>query len=72
MQLNIYVPKEKATLIRTLEQTAKLTGRPKNELIIEALERYLPSTAKVSLGQFHLGEVRAMERATLYEGRLKP
>ncbi|MDI3280732.1 MAG: hypothetical protein QJR13_05115 [Bacillota bacterium] len=71
MQLNIYIPKEKSDLLTKLEQTAKITGRPKNELILEALERYLPSVAPLALGRFDLGEVKPASRADLYEGRLK-
>lgn len=71
MQLNVYIPKEKAEILTLLEQTAEHTGRPKNELIIEALERYLPSKVSASLGKFSLGEVKPLSRAEIYEGRLR-
>jgi len=71
MQLNVYIPKEKAEILTLLEQTAELTKRPKNELIIEALERYLPSKVPASLGKFSLGEVKPLSRAEIYEGRLR-
>lgn len=41
MQLNIYVPQDKAHVIARLDEVSKALGRPKNEMVIEALERYL-------------------------------
>lgn len=69
MQLNIYVPKEKTALLRMLDRTAELTGRPKNELVLEALEEYL-SAASPEPGRYSLGTVNPGRRADLYEGRL--
>lgn len=71
MQLNIYVPKEKEELIAVLDQAARVTGRPKNELVLEALERYLP-TATPGLGKFSLGAVKSTRRVEVYEKRLHP
>lgn len=68
MQLNIYVPKEKSHLIKSLENVAKVTKRQKNELVLEALERYLPD-ASVELGRFNLGETKLPQRSEIYEGR---
>ncbi len=41
MQLNIYVPRDRAHVIARLDEVSKALGRPKNEVVIEALERYL-------------------------------
>ncbi|NPV73197.1 MAG: ribbon-helix-helix protein, CopG family [Pelotomaculum sp.] len=70
MQLNIYVPKEKHRLIASLEEAAKATGRPKNELVLEALEHYLPEM-QVALGKFSLGQIKGTRRAEIYERGLK-
>jgi hypothetical protein len=56
MQLNIYVPKEKHHIIISLEEAAKATRRSKNELILEALEHYLPDIS-TTLGKFSLGKI---------------
>jgi predicted DNA-binding protein len=70
VQLNIYVPKEKHHIITSLEEAAKTTKRPKNELILEALEHYLPDIS-ATLGKFSLGEIIETRRSEIYEGRLK-
>ena len=41
MQLNIYVPRDKAHLLSRLDEVSKSLGRPKNEMVLEALERFL-------------------------------
>lgn len=69
MQLNIYVPAEKAALLKNLDRTAQLTGRSKNELVLEALEKYLSSAAPEP-GRYSLGAVKLSRRADLYDGRL--
>ncbi|HET7036108.1 MAG TPA: ribbon-helix-helix protein, CopG family [Thermomicrobiaceae bacterium] len=65
MQLNIYVPKEKAAVVEALEEAARRTGRPKNELVLEALDDYLRQLPH-RLEVVHLGEVRVPERDELY------
>jgi hypothetical protein len=67
MQLNIYVPKEKEDVIEALDRAARRTGRPKNELALEALEAYLGG-APGELGVFHLGSVTFPSRDDLYLG----
>jgi metal-responsive CopG/Arc/MetJ family transcriptional regulator len=69
MQLNIYVPSQKSRLLRELDEASRRTGRPKNELVMEALERYLPTT-RPTLGRHRLGEVKGWHRRDLYERRL--
>lgn len=54
MQLNIYIPKEKARVLEALDEAARRMGRPKNELALEALETYL-GQMQCQLGTFHLG-----------------
>lgn len=70
MQLNIYIPKEKEHILTSLDKVAKATRRPKNELVLEALEHYLPKTP-VTPGRFSLGKGKPIRRAEIYEGRLK-
>ncbi len=70
MQFNIYVPKEKGNLLTALDRAAARTGRPKNELVLEALEKYLPTVTPRDLGKFSLGTIRTPRRADIYEERL--
>ena len=71
MQMNIYIPKDRADLLAALERAARRTGRPKNELVLEALGRYLAEMEKtVELGRFHLGPVKLGPREELYRDRL--
>jgi len=70
MQLNVYVPKDKGHLLEKLRLESQKTGRPKNELLLEALQQYL-AARQPGLGSFHLGEVRLGRRAELYERRLR-
>lgn len=70
MQLNIYIPKEKAGILSALDRIAETTKRPKNELVLEALERYLPGATVGTLKKFSLGAVDSIHRAELYERRL--
>lgn len=66
MRLTIYVPKDKADVLRSLEQAAMRAGRPKNAPVLEALERYVTDAAP-TLPTFHLGEVRMSSRTERYE-----
>lgn len=68
MQLNIYVPREKEALLKALDAAARSSGRPKNELVLEALEKYLAS-AVPEPGCFSLGTAKPFRRPDLYEGR---
>jgi hypothetical protein len=71
MQLNIYVPKERAGVLEALDLVARRTGRRKNEVALEALETYL-GKAKTELGVYHLGEVRMPSRDELYLENWEP
>jgi hypothetical protein len=68
VQLNIYVPQSRADLLHQLDEAARRSGRPKNELVLEALERFLRPPAR-TLGAFALGEIQ-WSRDELYEDRL--
>ena len=65
MQLNVYVPKEKAHIAQALDEAAKRTGRQKNELVLEAIEAFL-GQMRPRLGTFSLGEVDLPPRGELY------
>jgi hypothetical protein len=41
MQLNVHIPKDKEHLPAELSREAKDVGRPKNEPILEAIERQI-------------------------------
>lgn len=69
MQLNIYVPENKKDLLDVLSRTAARTGKSKSELVIEALERYLPAVSQPPLGRYNLGAFRVPKRAELYGER---
>lgn len=69
MQLNIYIPKEKSNVLEALTKIAEITKRPKNEIVLEAIEKYLPSVIPASLGKFSLGFVKSTSRADIYERR---
>ena len=71
MQLNIYIPKEKEPLLAVLDHVANATRRSKNELVIEALERYLAAVSTPSLGRYRLGAQGAIRRKELYAERVK-
>ena len=71
MQFNIYIPKNKASILSALEHKAKSAKRPKNELVLEALERYLRDAEQAGLGVFSLGAQTPVARADIYEGRFK-
>jgi hypothetical protein len=71
MQLNIYVPREKERVLGDLELAVRTTGRPKNLLVIEAIERYLraePADKPGVLRTYNLG-LGTFDRAALYEER---
>lgn len=70
MQLNVYVPEARRRLLSLLDAVSRRTGRPKNDLVLDALERYLPSAEEgVELGTYDLGEVCPAPRGELYERR---
>jgi hypothetical protein len=73
MQLNVYVPKGRAQLLAALDAAVRRTGRQKNELVLEALERYfsVEDAADVPrLRTFDLGAIDSPPRAELYDEML--
>ena len=70
MQMNVYVPQEKKHVLDVLERVASLTGKSKSEIVLEALERFLPSVSPMPLGRFNLGAAREWRRTELYGERL--
>ena len=77
MQLNVHVPKERERLLGRLEGAARRLGRPKNQVVLDAIERYLDddrdevrgSKVSGSIPAFHLGEVAPFTREELYSER---
>ena len=74
MQLNLHVPKDRERLLGRLESAARRLGRPKNQVVLDALERYLEEqdggrspVAGGLIPVFHLGGVAPFERADLYD-----
>lgn len=75
MQLNIHVPKEREAVIAQLDAMAAAGGRPKNQVVLDALEAYLAprrrSTAPPRLRPRRLGVRDRLHRADLYAERLE-
>jgi hypothetical protein len=77
VQLNVHVPKERERLLGRLEGAARRLGKPKNQVVLDAIERYLadeeegPGAAAGTVGipVFHLGDVAPFTRADLYAER---
>jgi hypothetical protein len=74
MQLNLHVPKDRERLLGRLESTARRLGRPKNQVVLDAIERYLEEqeggsrqVGGLCLPVLHLGVVQPFVRADLYE-----
>ena len=73
MQLNLHVPKDRERLVGRLESAARRLGRPKNQVVLDAIERYLEEQDRGSQGpegglvlpKLHLG-VRPFRRADIY------
>ena len=74
MQLNVYVPRDKEGVLRSLDNAARSTGRAKNLLVLEAIERYLrdrPLEKPRVLRTFNLGGMQPWNRADLYDERIE-
>jgi hypothetical protein len=78
VQLNVHVPKERERLLGRLEAAARRSGRPKNQVVLDAIERYLeddgagrPGAAeRIHIPVFDMGEMAPFVRADLYEERV--
>jgi len=67
MQMNIYVPRDKESVVTELERAAARTGRPKNEIVLEAIENYLVEASQaIELDSLSLGKVKSVTRKELY------
>ena len=70
VQLNIYVPQDKAHLVLRLGEVSKALGRPKNEMVLEALERFLAvNRVPVALPVRRGKVVGSLSREDIYRDR---
>jgi hypothetical protein len=69
MQLNVYIPKEKEYLLAALVAEAERTGRSKNEIVLQAIERQL-APGKPAYRIYPLAAT-VPDRADLYAERLE-
>jgi hypothetical protein len=74
MQLNIHVPKDREDVVRALEAEVIASGRPKNQIVLDALAAYLQRRKRrrkvPELPVWHLGVMGPLHRADIYEERL--
>ncbi|MEW6279616.1 MAG: ribbon-helix-helix protein, CopG family [Candidatus Eremiobacterota bacterium] len=72
MQLNVYVPRDRADLLERLDQLVRLEGRNKNQIVLEALEEYIRARleAEQPFLVCELGVRAPWTRGDLYEERL--
>jgi hypothetical protein len=77
MQMNVYVPRTHEETVRRLNLLSRRTGRPKSELVMEAIERFLHDTEGDGAAQapvfkaFDLGRGVSPTRPELY-GQRRP
>jgi hypothetical protein len=69
MRLSVYVPKEKEYLLQALTDEAERSGRSKNELILEAIEKRLHPADVPAYRTYVLGAGK-LDRAHLSADRL--
>lgn len=74
MQMNVYIPRDRESTLRRLDRVSRRTGRPKSELVLEAIDAYLDGLdreggpdAIPSFRTFDLGVGAMPTRAELYE-----
>jgi hypothetical protein len=75
VQLNIHVPKDREGVIAELEAEATASGRPKSQIVLDALAAYLRprrsrGARKPQLRTWNLGAAGELRRADLYEERV--
>jgi hypothetical protein len=72
VQLNLHVPKDRELLVGRLESAAHQLGRPKNQIVLDAIERYLEDgddrrvVDHGGIPVFHMGTIAPFRRADLY------
>ena len=69
MQLNIYIPKDKAYVLDALARAAERSGLSKNEMVLEAIERRVLTDQEPAYHVYDLGS-GTIDRASLYEDRI--
>lgn len=74
MQLNVYVPNNRAALLVALDAAAKKRLIQKNTLVLDAIEHYLNDVLQAEaegvtpkLETFDMGEIRMPARQDLYD-----
>jgi predicted DNA-binding protein len=75
VQLNLHVPRDRERLLGRLESAARRLGRPKNQVVLDAIEHYLDEAdpgrrAGSGVPTFRMGDVAAFERGDLYADRV--
>jgi len=77
VQLNLHVPKDRERLLGRLDTAARRLGKPKNQFVLDALERFLDvevgnsdrADGELRLPRLHLGDVKPWRREDLYLDR---
>ena len=74
VQLNIHVPRAREAVIAELEAEAAATGKPKNQIVLDALVAHLRARSrrgrrKPQLRTWNLSATGDLRRADLYEER---
>jgi len=69
MQLNVYIPKDKAYILDALAQAAERSGVSKNEIVLEAIERRVLAEREPAYQIYEMGS-EAIDRASLYADRI--
>jgi hypothetical protein len=75
MQLNLHVPKAREHVVRELEEMVREGDRPKNQLVLDAIELYLrrrqrPRRARIALPVYaDMDVIAPPRRADIYEER---
>lgn len=71
-QLNIYVPADKLDAVERLRRLSKLTGKPINFLVVDAITQYLnkESPSNAEFRSFELKVKRPIHREEIYEEQL--
>jgi hypothetical protein len=75
MQLNVHVPKAREHVVQELEEMALEGDRPKNQLVLDAIELYLrrrrrPRQARIELPVYaDMDVIAPLRRAEIYDER---
>jgi hypothetical protein len=69
MQLNVYIPKDKAYILDALDRVAEQSGLSKNEIVLEALERRVKGSHDPEYSLYEL-DSSDFDRGELYRHRI--